>query len=70
MNDNPSSIEPKASIHFDAFSEPHTIPSGWDVAAFMGPAFESVQPFSPNFHTSQPSGDRNADYDDVQNAVS
>ncbi len=26
--------EPKAKVSFGPFSEPHTIPSGWDVSAF------------------------------------
>jgi hypothetical protein len=70
MNQNQDSIEPKATIHFDGFSEPHTIPSGWDVAAFMGPAFESVYPFSPNFNAPQTPGDPNAVRADAQNTVS
>jgi|WetSurMetagenome_2_1015567.scaffolds.fasta_scaffold653932_2 hypothetical protein len=66
QNQNSTIPEPRANIHFDAFSEPHTIPSGWDVAAFMGSSFESVHPFAPNF---QPTGDLDDASDEPENPV-
>ena len=30
-------VEPKAEISFGPFSEPRTIPGGWDVSAFFAP---------------------------------
>ena len=30
----PETVEPKAEISFGPFSEPRTIPGGWDVSAF------------------------------------
>ena len=33
----PAIVEPKAEISFGPFSEPRTIPGGWDVSAFFTP---------------------------------
>jgi hypothetical protein len=35
MNTNKKeAVEPKAKISFGPFSEPRTVPSGWDISAF------------------------------------
>jgi hypothetical protein len=34
----PEIVEPKAEISFGPFSEPRTIPGGWDVSAFYSSA--------------------------------
>ena len=49
-------IEPRAEISFGPFSEPRTIPGGWDVSAFFTaelddfslPADFSVEEFNEN----------------------
>jgi len=32
---SPKPIEPHAEEFWDYFAEPHTIPAGWDVSAFL-----------------------------------
>jgi hypothetical protein len=48
----PEIIEPKAEISFGPFSEPRTIPGGWDVSAFY--TFHPAEPEPPC--SANPSG--------------
>jgi hypothetical protein len=62
--------EPTANVHFDAFSEPRTIPAGWNVSAFMGSALDHAQPYQTLGTQTDASGEFNAVLEDPQNPVS
>jgi len=50
---SPKPIEPHAEEFWDYFAEPHTIPAGWDVSAFLYPEQDNLRDYdimsnSPN----------------------
>lgn len=52
--DNKSNIEPSVSKMLDPYSNPRTIPGGWDVSAFSAPENEIVETYGEESHQSKP----------------
>ena len=65
--DNKSNIEPSVSKMLDPYSNPRTIPGGWDVSAFSETENDSVEsnseaslqskPAAPTTGTNEPTKD-------------
>lgn len=48
--DNKSNIEPSVSKMLDPYSNPRTIPGGWDVSAFSAPENDIVETYGDASH--------------------
>jgi hypothetical protein len=46
-------VEPKVEISFGPFSEPHTIPSGWDVSALQSEQQAAENTFAAELAVSE-----------------
>ena len=49
-------FDPMAEFSPDPFSEPRTIPGGWDVSAFFAPERENLRHYHVMGHVSRPKG--------------
>jgi hypothetical protein len=52
--DNKANIEPSVSKMLDPYSNPRTIPGGWDVSAFSAPENEIVETYGDASHQTKP----------------
>lgn len=50
-SDNKSNVEPSVSKMLDPYSNPRTIPGGWDVSAFYAPETDNVETYGEDSHT-------------------
>lgn len=64
-----SNIQQVTEISFDALTEPRTIPSGWDVAAFYAPEQDSQNSYGMMRDFNTPSNTASMPNDNTPDSV-